>query len=68
MDGNGPESQGCNPLVVGTLRQRTSRSPAESQMLAPVREQLRGILDQRGHDGILTVRIVDYVLPDVVSS
>jgi len=38
-------------------------SPVDSEMLAPVREQLRGILDQRGHDETLTARIVDYVLP-----
>jgi len=35
-------------------------------MLAPVREQLRGILDLRGHDEALIARIVDYVLPDEV--
>jgi hypothetical protein len=43
-------------------------SPVEPQMLEVVKEQLRGILTKRGHEGGLVTRIADYVLPDVVGA
>jgi hypothetical protein len=43
-------------------------NPVASEMLAPVHEQLQGILAQRGHDEVLTTRISAYMLPEAVSS
>jgi hypothetical protein len=42
-------------------------NPVEPEMLEPVQDQLRGVLDQRGHDESLINRIGAYVLPEPAS-